>query len=75
MTTSLVVLPSPPPGALSGSLDVTETRSTEGLGSPLSDVSMVAFTVTYFLFGGQSTLGDADTPLCQHDVRHLSLLI
>ena len=61
MTMSLVVLPSAPPGALSGSFEVTETSVTVGLGSTLSVATIVACTFTYLWLGGASVLGEALT--------------
>ena len=58
---SFVVLPSAPPGALSGSFEVSETRVTDGLGSTVSFEVSVALTVTYLWFGGQSSFGATDT--------------
>ncbi len=58
---SLTVLPSAPPGALSGSLEPTETSVADTDGSPASETVTVAWTVWYLWFGGQSEVGDTDT--------------
>src|SRR2546427_6403916 len=60
-TMSLVVFPSAPPGASSGSFDVKETRVTLGAGSTESAAVTVVVTLTYLWFGGESVDGDAVT--------------
>ena len=59
MTISLTVSPSSSP--LSGSLDVTETSVTVGLGSKLSLTATVACTSTYLWLAGHSVSGVTDT--------------